>query len=107
MTELFVFVFATAVGFVAAGLASSFFQLVTSRRVAFVMPGPHLGKSIAVGAAFAIIGPYIVARGALRAAFIDRRPLVWLAGGLALAAGWSFCSGLILLDLALTVAHGS
>jgi len=103
--ELLLLVYATAVGFVAAGLAASLFQLVTSRPVAFVLPSTRLVSCFVAGLSFALVGPYIVARAAVRARWSDRKPLTWLAGGLALALLWSTCSGIVVLDLALSVRH--
>ncbi len=84
MPEFLLLLFAAAVGFVAAGLVAC----------------------LAAGASFALVGPYIVARGAIRARSVDKRPLGWLMAGLALAAGWSTCSGIVVLDLALSLGHG-
>lgn len=101
-----ILLYAAAVGFVAAGIASSFYQLVTARPVAFVLPSGRLLACIAAGLSFALIGPYIVARTAIRLVTVDRRPATWLLGGFAIVLMWSACSGIIVLDLALSLRHG-
>ncbi|MGV8840196.1 MAG: DUF6949 family protein [Bauldia sp.] len=103
MFELWLLLYCAAVGFVAAGLASSLFQLVTRRQVAFAVPQPRIVECFVAAVSFAFIGPYIVARGAVRAVRADRRPITWLVGGLAVAGVWSACSGIVVLDFALAM----
>jgi hypothetical protein len=103
MFELWLLLYCAAVGFVAAGLASSLFQLVTRRQVAFAVPRPRIVECFVAAVSFAFIGPYIVARGAVRAVRADRRPITWLVGGLAVAGVWSACSGIVVLDFALAM----
>lgn len=105
MSELLLFTFCIAVGFVAAGLTSSLVQLVTGRPVVFALPRASLIPCILAGVSFTVIGPYIVARGAVRASLTDGKPLTWLAGGLTLALLWSACSGIIVLDIALSMGR--
>ena len=103
MREFWILVYASAVGFVAAGVISSLYQLVTRRQVAFSIPNPRFISCFAAVVSFALVGPYIVARNTIRSRFVDRKPLSWLAGGFSLAALWSVCSGILVLDVALAV----
>ena len=103
MFELWLLLYCAAVGFVAAGLASSFFQLVTRRQVVFAIPSPRVVACFVAAVSFALVGPYIVARAAVRAVRADKRPVTWLVGGLAVAGLWSACSGILVLDLALAM----
>ena len=103
MREFWILVYASAVGFVAAGVISSLYQLVTRRQVAFSIPNPRFVSCFAAVVSFALVGPYIVARNTIRSRFVDRKPLSWLAGGFGLAALWSACSGILVLDVALAV----
>ncbi len=103
MFELWLLLYCAAVGFVAAGLSSSLFQLVTRRQVAFSIPSPRILACFVAVVSFAFVGPYIVARGAVRAVRADKRPVTWLFGGLAVAGVWSACSGIVVLDLALAM----
>jgi len=103
MFELWLLLYCTAVGFVAAGLASSLFQLVTRRPVAFAIPSPRIVACCVAAVSFALVGPYIVARAAVRAVRADKRPVTWLFGGLAVAGIWSACSGIVVMDFALAM----
>lgn len=103
MLEVWLLLYCAAVGFVAAGLASSFFQLVTRKPVVFAMPSPRIVTCFIAAVSFAFVGPYIVARGAVRAVRADKRPASWLWGGLAVAGAWSACSGIVVLDVALAM----
>jgi hypothetical protein len=95
--------YATAVGFVAAGSGASLYQLVTHRQAAFAVPKARFISCVAAVASYALVGPYIVATNALRTHFVDKRPLKWMAAGLGLAVLWSACSGIVVLDFALAV----
>ncbi len=106
MREFWILIYASAVGFVAAGVISSLYQLVTRRQVAFAMPNTRFVTCFAAVVSFALVGPYIVARNTFRTRFVDHKPLSWLAGGLGLAALWSACSGILVLDVALAVRAG-
>jgi hypothetical protein len=106
LSELLVLAYATAVGFAAAGIASTFYQWVTARPVAFVLPSGRIVACVLAGVSFALVGPYIVARTAIRSVTVDRRPATWLVGGFAIVLLWSACSGILVLDLALSLRHG-
>lgn len=95
--------YVTAVGFVSAAIAGSLYQLVTARPAAFAMPSGRLTVCLAAAISFALVGPYIVARGTI-ARFRTQHPRPGLvAGGIVIASIWSACSGIVMLDLALAV----
>ena len=106
LSQLMILAYATAVGFAAAAIASSFYQLVTARPVAFALPNARPLPMILAGVSIALVGPYVVARAAVRAVTVDRRPASWLVGGFAIVFLWSACSGILVLDLLLSLRHG-
>jgi hypothetical protein len=103
--DLLLLVYATGVGFAIAGLISTLYQLITTRPARFPAPdlsSPGLALSML---ASAITGPFIIMRGAIRSRLEEHRPIGWLAAGAVLSTVWAACSGVLLLDLILTVGH--
>ncbi len=103
MFELILLAFAAAFGFAAAGTISALLQLFTNRPVAFAIPERGATAYLSAAVKFMLAGPYIVASAAFRARFVDHRSWGLLGGGLAIAAVWSACSGILLMDLMLRV----
>ncbi len=102
--------YATAVGFTAAGIAGSLYQLITREPPRF--PGLSGGfAAIVVSWLFcAIIGPFIVGR-MLVARWTERsrrepNPLGWSVAGIFVAGLWSGCSGIILLQFGVAFLRG-
>jgi len=101
MNSLAVYVYVTAVGFVAAGVLSSFVQLVSGRPMGFgVEPGPML-TSLGGVILRVLAGPAILMRNAWRGVTLQARPKIWFGLSAAIAAVWSLLSGAVLLDLIL------
>lgn len=100
--ELVLLAYATAAGFVAAGFAASLYTLVSDRPVAFPRPSLLLFPLAGALIASAVIGPFVIMRGAVRRAVAEGNP-VFFIGGAALAGFWSACSGILLLDLMFAV----
>ncbi|MEM6615622.1 MAG: hypothetical protein AAF619_03745 [Pseudomonadota bacterium] len=97
LTELFVFFLAIATGYAASGLVASGYQLLTDKPASFqVVPESVPGRLLYVPV-LALGGPVILMRNAVRAQFIEGRPRGWLYATIALASGWSFVSGLLVL----------
>ena len=97
--------YAGSVGFVAAGIASSFYKLITSEPARF---GPQGPGALALLSAFifgALTGPVIVVEKALSTRRTDRIPLGWVAAGIFCAGLWSCCSGVVVLQLVLAIRH--
>lgn len=100
--ETILLLYATAVGFVAAGIAGSLYQLITQEPPRF--PGLS-GGFVAIVLSWlvcAVTGPFIVGR-MLVAAWRQRNPrekttVGWSMAGIAVAGLWSGCSGIVLIQ---------
>ena len=99
MTEYFFYLYVTAIGFCAAGLCSSSWQLVTGRPLKF---GLQVDKTtLAILGVFVRVmaGPVIVMRNAIKGAIVEGRAPYWLALSTFISVVWSFFSGVALLEL--------
>ena len=103
MSDGFIAVFATAVGFVSAGILASFYQLVTADPVRFDMRDDRLLLGVGQILLLMFAGPAVLMRNAVRGRVIEKRPLGWLAAAAVIAAGWSLCSGIVVLEFALAI----
>ena len=81
MSEISAFFFSIATGFVAAGLTSSFYRLVTNKPPSFQL---HSGTMM-----WQMIGVF------------ENRPPFWMLLSGCIATMWSFLSGLFLLGVML------
>jgi hypothetical protein len=101
MQSLAIYVYVTAVGFVAAGLLSSFVQLVSGEPMRFNVEPKSLIASIGSVLLRVLAGPAILMRNAWRGLRLQARPKIWFGVSAAIAAVWSLLSGAFLLDLIL------
>lgn len=101
--QLAVAAYATTCGFVAAGILSSFYTLVTNRPVSFAVELGTLWRGLVDLVMCAFAGPFIIMRNAIRGRIIEQRPVGWLVASTAIAAGWSLCSGIIVVQMALAM----
>jgi len=99
MTEWAAFFFATATGFVAAGLTGSFYRLVTKKPASFQIWTGSLAAQVAGIMTLVFAGPNVILRNALRAQVFEDRPPAWLLLSFCIAMIWSFLSGIFLLSL--------
>lgn len=93
------YIYVTAIGFCAAGLCTSSWQLVTGRPLKF---GLQIERKIpAILGVFArvIAGPVIVMRNAVRGAIQEGRAPFWLALSTFISTVWSFFTGVVVLEL--------
>jgi len=103
MESVIVYAYLTAVGFVMAGVLSSFVQLVSGQPMRFgVEPESFLAS---LGGVFLRIfaGPAILMRNAWRGMWIEARPKCWFGLSMAIAATWSLFIGALIIDLVLTL----
>jgi hypothetical protein len=98
-----VYLYITAVGFVAAGLLASFVQLISGEPMRFRIEPDSVLASIGGVLLRVLAGPAILMRNAWRGMVIERRPMGWFGASLAIAALWSLFSGAVLLDLIMTL----
>jgi hypothetical protein len=105
MQILGIYLYVTAVGFVAAGVLASFVQLVSGEPMRFGSGGPQpLLASIGGILICVLAGPAILMRNAWRDFKTQTRSKVWFGISAAIAAVWSLWFGLLLVELMLTLA---
>lgn len=104
--EMLIAAYATACGFVAAGILSSLYQLLTDKPVKFSVQIETLWRGFIDVLLCAFTGPFIIMRNAIRGRTIERRPVGWLVASTAIATGWSLCSGVVVVNLILTMRAG-
>lgn len=102
--EFLFYLYVTAVGFCAAGLCTSAWQLATGRPLKFGLQIEQTGPAIFGVFARVVAGPAIVMRNAIRGAMIEGRAPFWLALSTFIAAVWSFFSGVVLLEFLFRLA---
>lgn len=104
--ELAIAAYATACGFVAAGILSSFYTLVTNRPVSFAVELGTLWRGAVNLTLCAFAGPFIIMRNAIRGRMIEQRPVGWLVASTAIATGWSLCSGIVVVQVVMAMRNG-
>ena len=103
MREVLLLLYCVAVGFVSAGIAASFYKLVTAEPARFAVLGETV-FALATSFVFcALTGPVIVVDFAIRNRRAERMPVRWVMAGVGVAALWSCCLGLLVLELVLTL----
>ena len=102
-----VFAYTIAVGFVAAGLIGSLFQLLTKQPVAFELLHKK-GSAAMVGVVTLVVaGPAVIMSNAIKARLLEGRPGHWLAFSTVISAAWSFLQGVFILSFILSAnTHG-
>ena len=99
MQFLIIYLYVMAVGFVAAGVLSSFVQLVSGEPMRFTVEPKCILDSLAGVLLRVMAGPAILMRNAWGGQIIQRRPKIWFGVSALIAAVWSLFSGALLLDL--------
>lgn len=98
-SEYLFYAYVTAIGFCAAGLCTSAWQLVTGFPLKFGLQAEHSIAAIFGVLARVMAGPVIVMRNAIRGAVIEGRAPVWLALSTFISTVWSFFTGVVMLEL--------
>jgi hypothetical protein len=106
LRDILLLVYCGAVGFVAAGVAASFYTLVAARSVRFSLFGGTVLGLAASFILFAISGPVVVSAYVFCNQRVERWPFLLVLAGMAVAALWSCCLGVMVLQVILTVRHG-
>jgi len=101
--DLIVLGYAGAVGFVAAGITSSFYRMITAEPARFGFFGETALALVTTVVFCALTGPVIIMERAIVARRLERSPIRWFAMGTLIAAIWSCCLGLLVLEIVLAV----
>lgn len=104
--ELALAAYSTAAGFVAGGFLSSLYECVTGNRARVHYVGDTVLQGLGSIVFVAFTGPAIVMRNAVTARRVEQRGMGWLAASAAISAVWSFCSGIIVMQVALALTLG-
>lgn len=99
MSEALVFSYVVAVGFVSAGVLSSFVQLVSGEPLRFMVEHRSFSKAIGSVLLRVLAGPEILMRNAWRGMILESRPKAWFGLSAALAAFWSLLIGCLMIDI--------
>lgn len=102
MSQLATLFFSIATGFVAAGLTSSFYRLVTKKPPSFQLSSHSAMGQLAGVFTLVFAGPTVILRNALRAQVFENRPPFWMLLSGCIATVWSFLSGVFLLGVMLS-----
>ena len=103
MESLIIYGYVTAVGFVLAGVLSSFVQLVSGEPMRFGLQPNSILASLGGVLLRVVAGPAILMRNAWRGMRFEARPKFWFGLSVIVAAWWSLFIGAILIDLALSI----
>lgn len=95
-----------ATGFVAAGIAASFYKMVTSEAARFALLGQGWLAAVSTFLFFAVSGPAIIMDLALKRRGKGDNAAGWLVASMLVAGLWSVCSGIIVLGLVLSMESG-
>ena len=99
MQYLAIYLYVTAVGFVAAGVLASFVQLLSGEPMRFTIEPKSILDSLAGVLLRVVAGPAILMRNAWRGQKLRERPKIWFGVSAVIAAVWSLFCGALLLDL--------
>jgi hypothetical protein len=99
LRESLLLLYCTVIGFVASGVAASFFKMATSKPAEFVLLGAGTLGAATTLAFCAVTGPAIIVDTALKGKLPTANTPAWIAGSFLVAALWSACSGVVLLEL--------
>jgi hypothetical protein len=104
MNGLSAIAFAMACGFTAAGFVVSLYRATNNGEAGFraLYGSPSQAFWSLLLCTFA--GPWIILSGSLQVWRRGRMPAAWLAFSAALCATWSFCSGVVIVQLSLMAA---
>jgi len=97
--ELFILVYSAAVGFVVAGIVTSFRQLWTQEPARFVMSGERWTVLLGSLLYFAVTGPMMIFRAVVVGRTGERRNLTWTIAGITVVGLWSICLGILVVGL--------
>jgi hypothetical protein len=95
---------AIAAGYVTAALATSSYQWLMDEAVSFrLLVTGGLAASLAALPLLMLAGPAVIARNSWRGRRIEGRPLGFVALAGVIAAGWSFVTGVMVIEFLLVI----
>ena len=97
--QLALLAYMVAIGFTLAGLAVSAYRLFVAKGLRFDEQPASVPQAILQTILLVIGGPVLISNWVMNAWLVDRRPGAVAAMGLAVSGFWSFCSGLMLLNI--------
>jgi hypothetical protein len=95
----FLVLYCAAVGFVASGVAASFYKMMTREAPGFALLGKGWFAAAVTFLFCGVTGPAIVMDIVLRGRVADRAAVGTMLAGLFVAVLWSICSGVLVLGL--------
>ncbi len=101
--QLGLLLYMVAIGFTLAGLAVNGYALLASKTLRFDEQPTSIAQGIGQTMVLVVGGPMLISNWVIRAWLVERRPAAMAAIGLSLSGLWSFCSGLLLLDILLSM----
>ena len=99
----FLLAYCAAVGFVASGVAASFYKMVTREPARFTLLGEGWFAAFVTFLFCALTGPAIVMDLVIRNRVAEKNALPKILAGLVIAMLWSVCSGVLVLQLVLSL----
>ena len=99
--------YSAVIGFVASGIAASFFKMVTTQPARFALLGQSWYGLATTFVFCAVTGPAIIMDQAIRQRPTEPNGIGLLLGSVLIAALWSVCSGVLVLHLIVSLGgHG-
>lgn len=99
----FLLLYCAAVGFVASGVAASFYKMMTTETPRFALLGKGIGALVVTFVFCGVTGPAIVIDMVLKSRISDRGAVGTALFGLFVALLWSVCSGILVLDVVINL----
>lgn len=99
----FLILYCGAVGFVASGIAASFYKMMTKEAPRFALLGKGIAAMVVTFVLCAVTGPAIVLDIVMKSRIADRGAVGTALFGVFISLLWSVCSGVLVLDLVITL----
>jgi hypothetical protein len=99
----FLLLYCAAVGFVASGVAASFYKMMTTETPRFTLLGKGIGALVVTFVFCGVTGPAIVMDMVLKSRVTDRGAIGTAMFGVFVALLWSVCSGILVLDVVINL----
>jgi len=103
LRDAFLLFYCAATGFVASGVAASFYKMMTQEAPHFTLLGRGWIAALATFLFCAVTGPIIVIDLVLGSKLNERGAVGTVLAGVFIAALWSICSGILVLGAVLSI----